>query len=139
MSAPGGGAPSPAPRSGSIGPNAPMSVPQQPLAANPPVVHTPTTPGPSAPPTPVSQQNLNQIVSCTFFLAIRHLPEGIVSLIWQDYPVHGVRNKEETSLDGTLREAFNPFLTPGSDSFPSEAKTTYHVRYTSEKLPNLGV
>lgn len=66
MSAPGGGAPSPAPRSGSIGPNAPMSVPpQQPIAANPPVVHTPTTPGPSGPsPAPVSQQNLNQIVSC---------------------------------------------------------------------------
>lgn len=67
MSAPGGGAPSPAPRSGSIGPNAPMPVPpQQPIAANPPVVHTPTTPGPSGPPTPVSQQNLNQIVSPAF-------------------------------------------------------------------------
>ncbi|RAO69392.1 uncharacterized protein BHQ10_005404 [Talaromyces amestolkiae] len=64
MSAPGGGAPSPAPRSGSIGPNASMPVPQQqPIAANPPVVHTPTTPGPSGPsPAPVSQQNLNQIV-----------------------------------------------------------------------------
>lgn len=68
MSAPGGGggAPSPAPRSGSIGPNATMPLPpQQPIAAgNPPIVHTPTTPGPSGPPqAPVSQQNLNQIVS----------------------------------------------------------------------------
>lgn len=69
MSAPGGGAPSPAPRSGSIGPNASMPVPQQqPIAANPPVVHTPTTPGPSGPsPAPVSQQNLNQIVSSCLF------------------------------------------------------------------------
>lgn len=68
MSAPGGGgAPSPAPRSGSIGganASMPPLPPQQPMAANAPVVHTPTTPGPSGPPpAPVSQQNLNQIVS----------------------------------------------------------------------------
>jgi len=62
MSAP-GGAPSPAPRSGSMGPGAngggmPMSS-QPPLSGTP--VHQPPTPGQSG---PMSQQNLNQIVSC---------------------------------------------------------------------------
>ncbi|KAJ5769787.1 uncharacterized protein N7511_001838 [Penicillium nucicola] len=66
MSAP-GGAPSPAPRSGSMGPGANgtgMSMAsQQPLSGTP--VHQPPTPGPgpSAPPSgAMSQQNLNQIV-----------------------------------------------------------------------------
>jgi hypothetical protein len=61
MSAP-GGAPSPAPRSGSLGPGAngggmPMSS-QPPLSGTP--VHQPSTQGQSS---PMSQQNLNQIVS----------------------------------------------------------------------------
>ena len=61
MSAP-GGAPSPGPRSGSMGPGAngggmPMSS-QPPLSGTP--VHQPPTPGQSG---PMSQQNLNQIVS----------------------------------------------------------------------------
>lgn len=61
MSAP-GGAPSPAPRSGSIGPggNA-MPMPQQ-------SVNSPTTSGPPPPPSgAMSQQNLNQIVSGSDF------------------------------------------------------------------------
>lgn len=68
MSAP-GGAPSPAPRSTSIGPGgAGISMPpQQPMVGTPPVGVS--TPGP--PPTqsgPMSQQNLNQIVGCSFFV-----------------------------------------------------------------------
>ncbi|KAJ6095110.1 hypothetical protein N7467_002623 [Penicillium canescens] len=67
MSAP-GGAPSPAPRSGSMGPGANgtgMSMAtQQPLSGTP--VHQPSTPGPTGPSAPpsgaMSQQNLNQIV-----------------------------------------------------------------------------
>ncbi|KAJ5296148.1 hypothetical protein N7508_010969 [Penicillium antarcticum] len=66
MSGP-GGAPSPAPRSGSMGPGSNgtgMSMAsQQPLSGTP--VHQPSTPGPgpSAPPSgAMSQQNLNQIV-----------------------------------------------------------------------------
>ncbi|OGE55358.1 hypothetical protein PENARI_c004G06602 [Penicillium arizonense] len=66
MSAP-GGAPSPAPRSGSMGPGANgtgMSMAtQQPLSGTP--VHQPSTPGPTGPSAPpsgaMSQQNLNQI------------------------------------------------------------------------------
>ncbi|KAJ5179120.1 hypothetical protein N7492_002330 [Penicillium capsulatum] len=61
MSAP-GGAPSPAPRSGSMGPNGngmPMS--SQPSLSGTPV-HAPPTPGPSQPQSgAMSQQNLNQI------------------------------------------------------------------------------
>ncbi|KAJ5807910.1 hypothetical protein N7474_009179 [Penicillium riverlandense] len=67
MSAP-GGAPSPAPRSGSMGPggtngSGSMSMPsQQPLSGTP--VHSAPTPGPPPPPSgAMSQQNLNQIVS----------------------------------------------------------------------------
>jgi hypothetical protein len=91
MSAPGGGAPSPAPRSGSIGPNASMPVPQQqPIAANPQVVHTPTTPGPSGPsPAPVSQQNLNQIVSLLVVsfqvsvpLSMHDWVDGLLCSLW---------------------------------------------------------
>lgn len=64
MSAP-GGAPSPGPRSGSMGPGVNgngMAMPsQQPLPGTP--VHSAPTPGPSAPPSgAMSQQNLNQIV-----------------------------------------------------------------------------
>ncbi|CDM27149.1 LisH dimerisation motif [Penicillium roqueforti FM164] len=60
-----GGAPSPGPRSGSMGPGVNgngMAMPsQQPLPGNP--VHSAPTPGPSAPPSgAMSQQNLNQIV-----------------------------------------------------------------------------
>ncbi|CAI7594966.1 unnamed protein product [Penicillium glandicola] len=63
MSAP-GGAPSPGPRSGSMGPGVNgngMAMPsQQPLPGTP--VHSAPTPGPSAPPSgAMSQQNLNQI------------------------------------------------------------------------------
>ncbi|KAJ5934050.1 hypothetical protein N7466_003597 [Penicillium verhagenii] len=64
MSAP-GGAPSPVPRSGSMGPGAngsgmPMNS-QQPLSGTP--VHQPPTPGPPPPQSgAMSQQNLNQIV-----------------------------------------------------------------------------
>jgi hypothetical protein len=73
MSAP-GGAPSPAPRSGSMGPGANgtgMSMAtQQPLSGTP--VHQPSTPGPTGPSAPpsgaMSQQNLNQIVGvCSVF------------------------------------------------------------------------
>ncbi|KAL1988081.1 hypothetical protein VTN96DRAFT_1112 [Rasamsonia emersonii] len=62
MSAPGGGAPSPAPRSASIGPNTGVPLPpQQPMTGNPPVA--PATPAPAGGSSgPVSQQNLNQIV-----------------------------------------------------------------------------
>lgn len=65
MSAP-GGAPSPAPRSGSMGPSGGMPMPpQQPMAPNPPV--TGGAPGPTPPSNPaMSQQNLNQIVSELF-------------------------------------------------------------------------
>lgn len=58
-----GGAPSPAPRSGSIGPGAAGGMPQQQVNG----ASTPTTPagggGGGAAPTVMSQQNLNQIVS----------------------------------------------------------------------------
>lgn len=63
MSAP-GGAPSPVPRSGSIGPGANgagMMNSQQPMSGTP--MH-PSTPGPPPPQSgAMSQQNLNQIVS----------------------------------------------------------------------------
>ncbi|KAJ5688563.1 hypothetical protein N7462_002955 [Penicillium macrosclerotiorum] len=64
MSAP-GGAPSPAPRSGSMGPGASGGMPmssQQPMSGTP--VHPTPTPGPPPPQSgAMSQQNLNQIVS----------------------------------------------------------------------------
>ncbi|OJJ86704.1 uncharacterized protein ASPGLDRAFT_44551 [Aspergillus glaucus CBS 516.65] len=62
MSAP-GGAPSPAPRSGSIGPGGGgMSMPPQ--QSMPATTPGPTPGPPSAPPSgAMSQQNLNQIVS----------------------------------------------------------------------------
>ncbi|QVM13526.1 Transcription initiation factor TFIID subunit 5 [Coccidioides posadasii str. Silveira] len=62
MSAP-GGAPSPGPRSGSMGPNNPLPTPtqQQPMSSAPPAAGgTPTTTTSS--PAVMSQQNLNQIV-----------------------------------------------------------------------------
>jgi hypothetical protein len=66
MSAP-GGAPSPGPRSGSMGPGGAngngMNMPSQSSLPGTPV-HSAPTPGPSAPPSgAMSQQNLNQIVS----------------------------------------------------------------------------
>ncbi|OOQ85915.1 hypothetical protein PEBR_23086 [Penicillium brasilianum] len=67
MSAP-GGAPSPAPRGGSMGPgasggNMPMSS-QQPMSGTP--VHSAPPPGPPPPQSgAMSQQNLNQIVEIT--------------------------------------------------------------------------
>lgn len=66
MSAP-GGAPSPAPRSGSMGPGAngggmPMS--SQPPLSGTPVHQTPSTGPPPPQSGAMSQQNLNQIVSC---------------------------------------------------------------------------
>lgn len=66
MSAP-GGAPSPGPRSGSMGPGNPngngVNMPSQGSLPGTPV-HSAPTPGPSAPPSgAMSQQNLNQIVS----------------------------------------------------------------------------
>ncbi|KAJ5654730.1 hypothetical protein N7490_001733 [Penicillium lividum] len=70
MSAP-GGAPSPVPRSGSMGPGAngmPMNS-QQPLSGQP--VHPPPTPGPPPPQSgAMSQQNLNQIVSGISYITI---------------------------------------------------------------------
>ncbi|KAJ5697161.1 WD40 repeat-like protein [Penicillium malachiteum] len=63
MSAPGGGAPSPVPRGGSMGPGNNMN-PQQPMPGGAPMHHQPPTPGPPPPSTgAMSQQNLNQIVS----------------------------------------------------------------------------
>ncbi|CAK43699.1 uncharacterized protein An01g05300, partial [Aspergillus niger] len=62
MSAP-GGAPSPAPRSGSMGPGGGMSMPpQQPMTNAGPVTPGPPAPPPPPPGGPMSQQNLNQIV-----------------------------------------------------------------------------
>ncbi|OJK01094.1 hypothetical protein ASPACDRAFT_42595 [Aspergillus aculeatus ATCC 16872] len=63
MSAP-GGAPSPAPRSGSMGPGpGGMSMPpQQPMTNTGPVTPGPPAPPPPPPGGPMSQQNLNQIV-----------------------------------------------------------------------------
>lgn len=70
MSAP-GGAPSPAPRSGSMGPNGggmPISS-QPPLSGTP--VHPASTPGPSQPQSgAMSQQNLNQIVSAFLYCIV---------------------------------------------------------------------
>lgn len=76
MSAP-GGAPSPVPRSGSMGPGANgsgMSMnSQQPLSGPP--VHPPPTPGPPPPQSgAMSQQNLNQIVSNISYITISSLP-----------------------------------------------------------------
>ncbi|PYH36777.1 uncharacterized protein BO87DRAFT_231363 [Aspergillus neoniger CBS 115656] len=66
MSAP-GGAPSPAPRSGSMGPGGGMSMPpQQPMTNAGPVTPGPPAPPPPPPGGPMSQQNLNQIVSHKF-------------------------------------------------------------------------
>ncbi|KAJ6037393.1 transcription initiation factor TFIID subunit [Penicillium herquei] len=63
MSAPGGGAPSPVPRGGSMGPGNNMN-PQQPMPGGAPMHHQPPTPGPPPPSTgAMSQQNLNQIVT----------------------------------------------------------------------------
>ena len=60
MSAP-GGAPSPAPRSGSIGPGSGIAMPtQQQMSSGPSGGGPPGTGG--APPGGMSQQNLNQIV-----------------------------------------------------------------------------
>ncbi|KAL4749075.1 hypothetical protein BDW72DRAFT_179035 [Aspergillus terricola var. indicus] len=63
MSAP-GGAPSPAPRSGSMGPGAGVSMPphQQPMTTTPVGAPTPGPPPPQASSGAMSQQNLNQIV-----------------------------------------------------------------------------
>ncbi|KAJ5718882.1 WD40 repeat-like protein [Penicillium malachiteum] len=61
MSAPGGGAPSPVPRGGSMGPGNNMNA-QQPIPGGAPMHHQPPTPGPPPPSTgAMSQQNLNQI------------------------------------------------------------------------------
>ncbi|WEW58778.1 hypothetical protein PRK78_004246 [Emydomyces testavorans] len=60
MAAP-GGAPSPGPRSGSIGPNNPLPTPTQqpPMSSAPPASGAPAATGSS--PAVMSQQNLNQI------------------------------------------------------------------------------
>ena len=82
MSAP-GGAPSPAPRSGSMGPGAngsgmPMNS-QQPMSGAP--VHPPPTPGPPPPQSgAMSQQNLNQIVSCIYCSSISTESTSLVAI-----------------------------------------------------------
>ncbi|PYH76517.1 hypothetical protein BO82DRAFT_203653 [Aspergillus uvarum CBS 121591] len=72
MSAP-GGAPSPAPRSGSMGPGpGGMSMPpQQPMTNTGPVTPGPPAPPPPPPGGPMSQQNLNQIVCIRLSFLVR--------------------------------------------------------------------
>ncbi|CAI7651356.1 unnamed protein product [Penicillium bialowiezense] len=146
MSAP-GGAPSPGPRGGSMGPGANangMSMPSQGSLPGTPV-HSAPTPGPSAPPSgAMSQQNLNQIFPLCV-IPPKHLmfDHKCSRVVWTSYSqclpwaqiIHPVQIIENELLD-QLRGVVSFLKSPLSMPFYHSASMPHNRRGGKYGNPN---